>query len=118
MVVAANNNLCGIKRGRKRAREREREQNIPQQSSKDVSRNARLANAPRAMPTVDIIQHDGQGDEAGEPEDHRHGFGKEDAVFVRGVGEMRGGHDEVDEREEGPDRGKDEEVDGIGRPPV
>lgn len=35
-----------------------------------------------------------------------------------GGGEMRGGNNEVDESEEGPDGGEDEEVYGVGTPPV
>lgn len=70
------------------------------------------------MSTVDVVEHDGQGDEAGEPEDHGHCFGEEDAIFVSCVGEMSWGNDQVDESEESPDGSKDEEIDGIGRPPV
>lgn len=53
---------------------------------------------------------DGEGDEAREPEEHGQGVQSEHGYRVGEGGEEAGGEDEVDEDEEGPDGGEDEEA--------
>lgn len=60
-----------------------------------------------------VAQEHGQRNEAREPEQHRQALHAQDGEFVMcdGVGEAPWDHDEVDEGEERPDGGEDEEVD-------
>lgn len=68
------------------------------------------------VPEADAVaEQGGQGDEAGEPEQHGQRLGGEDGELVRGGGDAPGREDEVEQREEGPDGGEDEEVDLGGR---
>lgn len=54
--------------------------------------------------------------EAGEPEEHGDGLNGQDRVGVRGAREVtRGEGKERDDEEGGPDAGKDEKVDAVGR---
>ena len=105
-------------RNMQRGHHRRRHKQQPQESRKNIPRNTCFTHAPLTVTTPDVIQQDGEGHEAGEPENHGHGFGKQDAVFVGGGREVRGGEDEVEQREQGPDRREDEEVDRVGGPPV
>lgn len=53
---------------------------------------------------------DGEGDEAGEPEEHGQSVEAEHGDGVGEVGEEAGGEGEVDEDDEGPDGGEDHEA--------
>ena len=60
---------------------------------------------------VQAVMEDGEGDEAGEPEEHGEGVESEHGEWVGKGGEEAGGEGEVDEDEEGPDG--DEEEEGV-----
>lgn len=86
--------------------------NSPLKRGKGGGRLGRVAHIPKADA---VTQEGGQGDEAGEPEEHGESLGGEDAELVGGGGEAPGSEDEVEQGEQGPDGGKDEEVDLRGR---
>lgn len=82
--------------------------NSPFESSENTSGARGTA---RVAPTgQQSAEEDGEGDEAGEPEEHGEGLDGQDGELVGRAGEEPGREGEVDEGEEGPERGEDEEV--------
>lgn len=58
-----------------------------------------------------LANPDGEGDEAGEPEEHGQRLDGEDGEFVRRLNHEHWREGQVEQGQDGPERGEDEEID-------
>ena len=78
--------------------------NSPLKSSKCSCRLGRITNK---APAVSIAQKDSERNKPGKPENHCDGLSSENAKLVRRVGKFPRRENEIDKREDRPDRGED-----------
>lgn len=84
---------------------------LPFKCAKDHGRGDRFTNANATTVAGEIVPIGGQGDEAGEPEQHGQGVEGKNGKFVGKALEHGGCQSEIGQHQEGPDGDEDHEAD-------